>query len=187
MIPNFVATFASRLEQLEIPYVITGSVAAMIYGEARLTMDVDVIVELKFAAATLLPRAFPPPEFYCPPTEVITVEIARDLRGHFNIIHMESVFKADVYLRGRDPFHAWALSKAKRVNIGGAEVNVAPVEYVIIRKLEYFREGASEKHLRDIRTMVENPKTKIDYPELEKLIEDRALANEWAKVRTIGM
>src|SRR5687767_4104737 len=100
MAPNLVLKFTSRFEELQIPYVVTGSVAAMLYGEIRVTLDVDLIVELNFAAAKRLPQIFAMPEFYCPPTDVLTMEIARDLRGHFNIIHVDSGFKADVYLRG---------------------------------------------------------------------------------------
>lgn len=187
MTPNLVLKFTSRFEALQIPYVVTGSVAAMLYGEIRVTLDVDLIVELNFASATKLPRLFEMPEFYCPPADVLTTEIARDLRGHFNIIHVDSGFKADVYLRGRDPLHVWALERARRVKIADSEVNLAPPEYVIIRKLEYFREGASEKHLRDIRTMLDSPGTAISNADLERLIEERNLQTEWQKVRTVGM
>ena len=69
-----------------------------IYGEPRLTHDVDLIVELNREPIARLPEVFPPTEFYCPPTEVIAEEVAREQRGHFNIIHHEKGFKADVYM-----------------------------------------------------------------------------------------
>ncbi len=53
--------------------------------------------------------AFPLEEFYCPPTEVIEQEALRAQRGHFNLIHHESGFKADIYLANRDEFHRWVL------------------------------------------------------------------------------
>ena len=38
--------------------------------------------------------------------------------------------------------------------LGTLTVSVAPPEYVILRKLEYYREGGSEKHVRDFRAML---------------------------------
>jgi hypothetical protein len=61
-------------------------------------------------------------------------------------------------------------------------MSVAPVEYVILRKLEYFREGGSEKHVRDIRGMLAISAAQIDRALLEQWIGRRSLATEWAKV-----
>ena len=53
-------------EKLEIPYMIAGSVAAVVYGEPRLTIDMDVILELRPDRAGLMASEFPPPNFYFP-------------------------------------------------------------------------------------------------------------------------
>lgn len=95
-------------------YIISGSVAAMIYGEPRLTNDVDLVVLLDVQQASRLPQVFPLEEFYCPPGEVIRQEMARP-RGQFNLIHHESGFKADLYLCGDDPLNRWGLENARRV------------------------------------------------------------------------
>jgi len=57
---------------------------------------------------------------------------------------------------------------------------VAPPEYVIVRKLEYFREGGSAKHLADIRAML--AVTDIDRAEIAHWVATRGLAGEWAQV-----
>ena len=72
----------------------------------------------------------------------MTQEASRAQRGHFNLIHHESGFKADVYLANRDPFHEWALGERSKIDLDGEVVWLAPIEYVIARKLEFFREGA---------------------------------------------
>ena len=69
----------------------------------------------------------------------------------FNLIHHQSQFKADIYLAARDPLHSWALEHRRRIDLAGAGAWIAPPEYVILRKLEFLREGGSDKHLRDIR------------------------------------
>src|SRR5437667_2346125 len=111
--------FTQRLNTLGVPYMVSGSVAVIIYGEPRLTHDVDLIVVLDRAHIARLPEVFPPAEFYCPPTEVIAVEAVREQRGHFNIIHHETGFKADVYLSGRAPLHAWGLMRARKLEVEG--------------------------------------------------------------------
>jgi len=104
--------FTQRLNMPGVAYMVSGSVAVIIYGGPRLTHDVDLIVVLDRAHIARLPEVFPPAEFYCPPVDVIAVEAAREQRGHFNIIHHKTAFKADVYLSGRDPLHAWGLAQA---------------------------------------------------------------------------
>lgn len=174
--------FTSRLEAAGIEAVVTGSVAAMLYGEPRLTHDIDMVMRLDDASIRALVRAFPDEEFYCAPAEVIRIEARRSQRGHFNIIHHETGFKADIYVAGDDPLHRWALAKRRRVQLGEATISVAPPEYVIVRKLEYYREGHSAKHLHDIRGMLRLQGDRIDRAELASKVAQLGLQAEWTEV-----
>ncbi len=174
--------FTSRLDAAGVNAVITGSVAAMLYGEPRLTHDIDMAVLLDVAHIDALVRAFPDEEFYCAPAEVIRVEAKRSQRGHFNIIHHETGFKADMYIAGDDPLHQWALSNHRTVALGETTLKVAPPEYVIIRKLEYFREGQSTKHLQDIRGVLRHLGDGLDRAELTSRIARRGLEPQWRAV-----
>jgi hypothetical protein len=60
---------------------------------------------------------------------------------------------------------------------------VAPPEYVIVRKLEYYREGGSEKHLRDIRSMLAVSKDQIDQAAVDEWVQRLGLAEQWSKLR----
>ena len=175
--------FTRRFNALGLPYMVSGSVAVIIYGEPRLTHDVDLIVVLDRANIPRLREVFPPSEFYCPPAEVIALEVARAQRGHFNIIHQETGFKADVYMSGQDPLHAWGLARARQLQVDGEALIVAPPEYVILRKLEYYREGGSDKHLRDIRSMLDTSPKSIQIADLEQQIAARGLQQEWRQVQ----
>ena len=182
--PELFLVFIAPLNRLQLEYMVTGSMAAIVYGEPRLTHDVDLVLELPDAATGAMQRAFPLEEFYCPPMEVLLTEARRPERGHFNLIHHATGFKADIYLAGCDPLHAWGLSRRRRVALGGEVIPVAPPEYVIVRKLEYFREGGSEKHLRDIRGMLELSREQIDEPALHDWIRQLHLQAEWQRATT---
>ena len=181
--PELVEIFVCRLEAAGIRYAVTGSVASMLYGQPRLTDDVDLVVELACDQASRLAEAFPLEAFYCPPTEALVVEAQRALRGHFNLIHHDTGYRADVYLAGKDPLQRWALDAARKVELQGIALRLAPPEYVILRKLEYFREGGSDKHLADIRGMLAVAGNELDRPRLEELIEQAGVTAEWRKVQ----
>lgn len=174
--------FTSRLDAAGIVYMVTGSVAAMVYGEPRLTHDVDLVVDLGEHALPAFLASFPADEFSCAPLEVMKVELGRRQRGHFNVIHHATGFKADVYLAGREPLHRWAMDRRRPLTLGTATLQVAPPEYVIVRKLEFFREGGSERHLQDIRGMLRHSADVIDHAVLAEMVDERGLGREWAQV-----
>ncbi len=175
--------FIHRLNDLDIRYMITGSVATIIYGEPRLTHDIDLVIDLDSRYVARFWRAFPLEEFYCPPREVILLEIGRRQRGHFNLIHHATGFKADIYASCRDELHLWGLENRVKVDMFGEDYWLAPVEYVIIRKLEFYREGKSEKHLRDIAGVLSISSSKIDFELLSKRIREKVLEKEWDEAR----
>lgn len=178
---DLLALFVHPLQDAGIKYLVSGSMAAMLYGEPRLTHDVDLIVFLRAEDVPRLQRSFPESDFYLPPALVIASEMARERRGHFNIIHPESGLKADLYLANRDELHGWAFRNAKSYSLAGRTIMLAPPEYVIVRKLEFFREGGSEKHLRDIRSMLAVSGGQIDRAALEDWIQRRALQIQWSQ------
>jgi hypothetical protein len=164
----------------------TGAVAVIIYAEPRLTQDIDLVIELKTEEARKIIEAFPPEEFYCPPEESLRVEIHRRIRGHFNIIHLETAFRADCYVMGDDPLHHWGMLNRKKVNFEGESIWVASPEYVILRKLEYFREGGSEKHLWDIAGILTISGDRIDFGQLLEKIKTYGLEQEWEKAQRLS-
>lgn len=177
--------FTSRLAAAGIEAIVTGSAATILYGEPRMTHDIDLVVVLPPESIPALVAAFPEEQFYCAPAEVIRVEARRGHRGHFNVIHHETGFKADIYIAGDDPLHRWALGRPRIVELGEEKLRLAPPEYVIVRKLEYFREGGSAKHLTDIRGVLAHQGDRIDKVKLQQAIAQRGLVEQWNAVLEI--
>jgi hypothetical protein len=175
--------FTAPLDAAQIAYMISGSVASMVYGEPRLTNDVDIVVALIASRAADIEKLFPLTDFYCPPTEVIAVETRRPRRGHFNLIHHGTGYKADIYTAGTDPLQAWGLRHRRAIEVvPGKSLWIAPPEYVILRKLEYYREGQSEKHILDILGMLDVSGDMLDQSFLGEQIAHMNLSREWQVV-----
>ena len=181
---DLISLFAVPLEQAGLPYMVTGATAAILYGQPRTTNDLDVVIELKTADLARLRTAFPETDYYLPPDEIIEVEIRRPQRGHLNALHHDSGFKADLYPMGQDALHQWAFPQRRPVPHGGQTIRFAPPEYVILRKLEYFREGGSTKHLTDIRAMLDVSGDAIDRTSLDTWIARLGLQAEWRQVQS---
>ena len=176
---NLYQFFTDKLNDSSIKYAVTGSVAAIIYGEPRTTHDIDIVIENDLKDVNKLISIFPENEFYCPPVEVLKTEILRSSRGHCNIIHHKTGFKADVYFCGKSEFEKWAVENSKPIKYNSKQILIAPIEYVIVKKLEFYKEGHSHKHIEDIKAIIQNSKEMIDFPLLENFLNKFNLQNEW--------
>lgn len=174
--------FVAPLNDAGFNYLVSGSVAAMLYGEPRITHDVDLLLFLPADRIGAFGALFPIDEYYTPPAEVLLAESGR-ARGQFNVIHTASGLKADVYTVTDDALHLWAFSRFRSYEVEGTIVRIAPPEYVIARKLEYYREGGSEKHLRDIRSILDASGDIIDGDALNEWIRNLNLVDQWRAVK----
>ncbi len=185
--PDLLRLFIEPLEGIGIPYMITGGVASVVYGDPRFTRDIDIVLELRGHQVGRLEAAFAGADFYVPPPETLQEEAARLRGGHFNLIHRDTALRADVYLAGDDPLHAWALRRRRRVELEALSIWLAPPEYVILRKLEYYRASGSERHLRDVAMMLHVSGDLLDPAALPRWIEELGLDREMEEARRFAL
>jgi hypothetical protein len=100
-----------------------------------------------------------------------------------NVIHPASGLKADIYLKGTDPLHDWAFERRRRLEIVDLGVFFAPPEYVILRKLQYFKAGGSPKHVRDISSVLAVSGSSLDIGAITSFSEQLGFADLWERVR----
>ena len=181
--PDLFALFVRPVHAAGWRYMVSGSLASVHYGEPRLTLDVDMAVHLEPAELLQLPQVFPAPDYYVPPVEVTIAEVARPVRGHFNVIHLLSGQKADFYPSRNHPYWAWAWEHRQEGCVDGAPVWFAPREYVILWKLEFYREGGGGKHLQDIAGMIRVSGEALDFALLERAVSELGLEKTWALAR----
>lgn len=168
------------LESLGIPYMIGGAQAAMYYGEPRLTRDIDVVAEIDAAQVPGLLERFPAGEFYLSED---SVREAIQERGQFNIIHPASGLKIDVILPKRTPYDLVQFSRRERhALVEGRDAYFARPEDVILYKMLYFREGGSDRHVRDILGILRVSGHEIDMSYIADWAARLGLAEVWGSI-----
>ncbi len=140
------------LEKLNIPYFVTGSLATTLYGEPRFTNDIDVVIDLAPQKASQLAANFPSPDFYLSDD---AIRWAIQHRSQFNIIHPDSGLKVDMMISGDTPFEKGRFARARRIKPAPEyEAAFSSPEDIIVKKMQFYEEGGSEKHLRDVASVL---------------------------------
>jgi hypothetical protein len=157
------------LDKLKIRYFVTGALASIAYGEPMLTNDIDVVVDMSLSQNDAFISCFSEEEFYF---DVHSMRTAVNRRSQFNIIHPESGLKVDVIIAKKDDFDQSRFARIKKLLVSETKTaDFASPEDVIIKKLLYYKEGRSEKHIRDIAGMLK----------ISSELIDRAYITSWAK------
>ena len=165
------------LDQLKVPYFITGSLASAIHGVVRTTADVDLVAELRAGQAGGL-RDILGDGFYAD-EDAIRGAIAR--RGSFNLIHLETMFKIDVFVSQGRPFDRSRFERrSAKVVATDPERSafVASAEDVVLAKLEWYQAGGqvSERQWRDVLGVLSVQGARLDLPYLRQWAFDLGLA-----------
>ena len=167
----------NAFETLGVRYLVTGSIASIFYGEPRFTNDIDVVAEINECHIPELLKLFPDDKFY------LSEDAIRDAIKHsyqFNIIHPISGLKIDVIVSKRTPYNNSRFRRIRRISpIEGTEANFASPEDVIIMKMRYYKKGGSEKHLRDIASMLKISDDIIDRKYIEQWVVKFTLNDIW--------
>lgn len=181
-IEQLMMRIVSTCESLRLEYYVTGSYAGMTWGEPRYTNDVDIVVELPSWKVKEFCAAFSMPEYYC--SEDAAMDAARG-PSQFNILWTGEGVKADIMVFRDTPFDESRLARARRVQIPevGSAMIAAP-EDVILKKLEFFRDGGSDKHTRDITGIIKVSGDTLDYAYIEHWVPRLGVRNEWDMIKT---
>lgn len=78
------------------------------------------------------------------------------------------------------------MARRHTASVGGDAVWFAALEYVIVRKLEYFLQSESDRHLRDVAGMLRVSGELVDYVELQRLIAERELTTVWQRLSDVA-
>lgn len=148
---RFLLAIAERLDRAGISYMVTGSVALAVYATPRMTRDIDIVVEIDQADVSTIVGLFEHDCFI----DAESVSRAVSAPGMFNIIHNDWIVKADFVVRRTEAYRITEFERRQTIEIEGRPVVFVAPEDLILSKLWWARESASELQERDVRDLLE--------------------------------
>jgi hypothetical protein len=166
------------LRDLGVRHYVGGSIASSAHGVARASIDADVVAELRPEHADRLSSALQG-DYYVPEARVRD-GIAR--RTSFNVIHLETMLKVDVFVSKGRPFDRRAMERARAsspATLDERPLPLASAEDIILAKLEWFRRGgeASERQWADVLGVLRAGGASLDRRYLEDGARELAVAD----------
>lgn len=170
---------AAALAAAEVPFMLTGSVAAAYHGAPRATIDIDLVIaasptQLRRVVAEVLRAGL-----YA--SEEAALESHRS-EGMFNLIDPSSGWKVDLIHRKDRPFSREEFERRVPTVLDEVPLAVATLEDVILSKLEWAHLGGSGRQLEDVATLVRVRREELDRPYLDRWIAELGLRAEWSTV-----
>lgn len=173
-------------EQLGIAYHIGGSVASSAHGVPRTTVDIDLVADLR--EEHVMPFVERLQDAYYVDEQMIRQALAR--RASFNLIHLATMLKVDVFIPKARAFDREAARRAAPHALDEAEdaraFYLASPEDVILAKLEWYRAGSevSERQWSDVLGVMKVQAQALDFDYLERWAGQLGLADLLARVLT---
>lgn len=169
------------LERVRIPYMIVGSIASTAYGRPRLTHDMDIVVDLRWNQIDEFVSNFDQSWF----VDKEMVKKAVEDKFHFNVIHSPTGNKIDFFLLKDSAYDLEQFARRKMEKFDENRFAFfASVEDVIIRKMDYYLEGGSTKHLEDIKGILSTYGGEIDFSCIAKWTARRGTTEVWEQLRS---
>jgi hypothetical protein len=151
------------LTQAQIPYYITGGVAAITYGEPRTTRDLDMVLSIAPNDIERLASILEQAGFYVPGVEDVKSGRMRTLQ----ITQMSSISRADLVIAATDSYEQLKFQRRQLCPFpDGTEVYLASPEDVVINKLRWGERSQSEKQWRDVLGVMKVQQEALDYEEM---------------------
>jgi hypothetical protein len=146
---------SQAFQQLGVSFYVGGSVASSFHGASRSTMDVDLVADMTEEAIPQFMNRFGA-EFYVSES---AIREAIQHKSSFNLIHLPTSFKVDVFISRKRPFDLLVMDRSTVEDLGDAvplEVPVASVEDIVLIKLEWYRKSneTSERQWDDVTRLL---------------------------------
>ena len=166
------------LDDLRIKYAIGGSIASSVYGKVRFTQDVDI---------TVAPFADQAERFYIALKQHFYInknamDQAISHRSSFNVIHLTSAFKIDIFVQKDDDFHRQLFLRRRRVKLDESIdhlFDIVSAEDIILLKLQWYKAAGcvSDRQWTDVLGVLAVQSESLDMKYLKNCSEKLGLSD----------
>jgi hypothetical protein len=164
------------LVSLEVPYYVGGSIASSVTGVARATLDADLVAALRSEHAEPL-AALLVPHYY---VDVEMIQNAVRRSSSFNVIHLATMFKVDIFVPQNTPFARENMRRRLALEVPeiGRTLYICAPEDTVLHKLLWYAAGSgvSDRQWYDLQGVLR----------LQAHGLDLAYLQHWAVVLGIG-
>jgi hypothetical protein len=159
MIGKLLNRITKALDDAEIPFMVSGSMALIVYTVPRMTRDIDIVIELNRDDIGRFCAIFKE-GFYIDPLTVAE-EVQR--KGMFNVIDFETGYKIDFMVKKNEYYRKVEFDRRVKGVVMGCETWLVTLEDLVISKLVWIQELQSDRQISDIENLLENPNIDMPY------------------------
>jgi len=159
MISELLKRVTQALEKHKIPYMLSGSLALNAYSIPRMSLDIDIVIELLEEHLNDFFEIFKN-DYYI---DKITVKEETKRHGMFNVIDHKTGFKVDFILKKETEYRNFEFARRRREPIADFQVWIVSPEDLIISKIDWIQQFQSDKQLSDIHNLLAIPGLEMNY------------------------
>jgi hypothetical protein len=182
-LPQVLERITKALDQAEIAYMLSGSIASAYYGTPRSTRDIDIVISATPPQLRSFLERLPAAEYYA---DLDTALEALQRRSMFNIIDLLTGWKIDMVIRKQRHFSQEEFGRRQLVDLQNVPVNIASAEDVVISKLEWAKSAKSGRQIEDVAGILRLRWNSLDQSYLGTWIRELELTHEWDNARHIA-
>lgn len=178
---DVVRDLSERFDAADIGYMLTGSMAMNCYALPRVPRDIDVVVALSAKDAEVVFRLFSPD--YDVSREAVDSAIAE--QSFFNLFHRKSRIRVDCIMCQQTKFRLLEFNRRQRIKIENFRTWIVNKDDLIISKLHWARKSRSERHLRDVKSLIATGCDRIYIERWTRALGVFRLWEECSRVQTV--
>ena len=175
---ELLADVVRRLEDADVAYMVTGSVASAYHGEPRATRDLDIVIDPRAATLAALVESLVAGGYY---VDRKTALNALRQRTQFNAIGPDAT-KVDFIIRKDRPFSREEFDRRRPADLLGTAAFITSLEDLIIAKLERSLPFDSDRQLRDVASMLAVSGDAVDLGYIAKWVRALGLEDAWQRI-----
>jgi hypothetical protein len=172
------------LEAAGIPYMLVGSFASSTHGIPRATKDIDIVIAPARDQLRLLIEQFPPARYHAVLEEAW---FAFDHQSLFNVTDYETGWRVDFIIAKSSDFSATEFGRRREIEVAGSRLYVASPEDVVIAKLDWAKQGGSDRQIEDAATIISTQGDDLDIPYIERWVASLELQAQWRAAREMAV